>query len=73
MLKYAVILEPTALLGSSAMKMSRDSSVGTMRSMPTKTICTGGNVSTMRPLPSLVTSVTDPVSATAMLQPRMPT
>ena len=66
-------MAPTALRGRRAIMVSSASRSGTMRSMPTKTICTLGNESTMRPLPSLVTSVTDPVSATAKLHPRMPT
>ena len=40
--------------------------------MPIRVTCTRGNDVTIRPFPSLVTSVIDPVSATAKLQPVMP-
>ena len=41
--------------------------------MPSTATCTGGSAVTRRPLPSLVTSTIEPVSATAMLAPVMPT
>ena len=36
------------------------------------TTCVRGRVVTMRPLPSLVTSTTEPVAATPKLAPEMP-
>ncbi|MNI97698.1 hypothetical protein D3C73_1563960 [compost metagenome] len=51
---------------------STSANVGAIRSMPITAMCVFGNVVHIRALPSLVTRQTEPVSATAKLQPVMP-
>ena len=72
MVVYTLAFWPVALAGSKSSITCESAIVGTTRSMPMRVTCTGGKDVTMRPLPSLVTMMTAPFSATAKLQPVTP-
>jgi hypothetical protein len=67
-----VIFWPVAERASSLSSTVRLSQSGTTLSMPTTATCRSGRVVHMRPLPSLVTSTSVPVSATRKLAPERP-
>ena len=63
---------PVAERGSRRISVATSSSVGTIFSMPEMATCTFGSVVVSVALPSLVTSTTEPLSATKKLPPEMP-
>src|SRR4030095_7962252 len=63
---------PVALLARMARNTARSVMEGTTFSTPITATCTRGSEVAMRPLPSLVTRTTVPVSATAKFAPVMP-
>lgn len=69
---YPVKRAPTALRASMVINTSTSANVGAIRSIPITAICVLGSVVHIRALPSLVTRHTEPVSATAKLQPVIP-
>lgn len=69
---YPVKRAPTALRASMVINTSTSANVGAIRSIPITAICVLGSVVHIRALPSLVTGHTEPVSATAKLQPVIP-
>lgn len=69
---YPVKRAPTALRASMVINTSTSANVGAIRSIPITAICVLGSVVHIRALPSLVTVHTEPVSATAKLQPVIP-
>ena len=63
---------PTAQRTKICIIASKACMFGSKRSIPMSTICVSGRDVTMRPLPSLVRMLVDPVEAMAKLQPVMP-
>ena len=54
------------------MKVAKSVREGTTFSMPAMAMCTGGSVVVMRMLPSLSTSMSEPLSAAIKFAPEMP-
>ena len=72
MLTYDVSGCPVPLRGSSSMNVPKSAREGTTFSMPAIAMCSGGNVVVMRILPSLSTSMSEPLSAAIRFAPEMP-
>jgi hypothetical protein len=71
--KYVVTARPLALATSMGSSRPSSRNEGTIRSMPMIATRTFGIDVTSRPLPSFVTSESEPDSATAKFTPQMPT